>query len=270
MSQENAEKPPQKQMRRQGWIMLGCVCLLFVLCVVMSLKGSGPQYSVKLEGTIIVLNEDGDVLPYQIPLCTFYSHYAQDFFRSEVSRKRNLHVFETGFGNKRPIHIPKFPATLFFYTPNGKYAAVVDLAKGEPTTGLMVTLRPRYSATGRLVDQSGTPLTHHEFCLYFERAPEPTHYCLTRTTIFPSGETFESVHGESDSEGYFTVDRLIPGVEYELRVHHPRYIVGYATVRMPILQPEQYSEPFSLGDVSINAFDAFPWLSPEDKIHPSK
>jgi len=239
-----AEKPPQT---KHSWVLFGCVLLLSALCVVSSLKGSGPRNSVSLQGTIVILDENGDVVPYRDTTFTFYSHYPGGFFRSEMSRKRNLYIDEEGFGNRVPILIPRYPATLFFHTLNGKYATVVDIAEGEPTTGLAVTLRPRHSATGRLVNHSGMPLANFEFTLNLQRTPS---FAFGQNTV--SVETLEFVYGETDADGYFTVDRLIPGVEYSLRIHVPRTAGGHATVTMPILEPEQYQEPFDLGDVPIH------------------
>ena len=246
---------PQKQTQtRQNWIMLGCVFILFACCVTMSLKMKGPIDWGSLEGSVVIVDTNGDVLPYRDTNFTFFSHYANGFFRSEKGRKRNYYIDDAGkFGSNSPYPIPKFPATLFFHTRNGKYAAVVDIAKNEPTTGLVVTLRPRHSATGRLVDRSGTPLANYEFSLDFQRTPE-------FGSSFPFGskfalvETFESEYVETDADGCFTVDRLIPGVEYNLFTHLPKDSGGSSKVTIPILQPEQYQQPFPLGDVVIKPY----------------
>ena len=260
MEQENAaekiEGTPKKQPQTiQTWILFGCVLLLSALClfqailgIVMTQKRSCPPNSGNLQGTIEILDENGNAVPYRDTTLTFFSLYAGSSVRCEANRKRNLYVDAEGFGNRVPLAIPEFPATLFFHTRNGKYAAVVDLAEGEPTTGLAVTLRPRHSATGRLLDRSGTPLANYEFSLNFQRTPE-----IDRSLPFGRSwatvETFEFVYGETDADGYFTVDRLIPGLEYNLRTHQPKDGGGYTNVTMPILQPEQYQEPFDLGDV---------------------
>ena len=261
MNQENAnektEKTPQKQTQtRQHWIMFGCVIILFGCCILMWLKATGliPLRLGSLEGAVVIMDENGNILPYRDTTFTFFSRYAVGFFRSDESRKLNYYIDDVGkFGSDYPYPIPKYPATLFFHTRNGKYAAVVDIAEGEPTTGLVVTLRPRHSATGRLVDRSGKPLAHYEFSLNFQRTPE-------MGSTFPFGqkyavvETFESEYVETDADGVFTVDRLIPGVEYSLRTHLPKNGGGYSNVTMPILEPEQYREPFDLGDVVIKPY----------------
>jgi len=208
-----------------------------------------PLNTQRLQGIIVILDENGDVLPYQDTTFTFFSRYAENAFRSETRRERNYKIDETGFGNDAFMRIPRFPATLFFHTWNGKYAAVVDI--DEPKTGLVVTLRPRHSATGRLVDQSGAPLANYEFRLFFQRYPGFDSSFFSRG--WATNKTFETVYGETDADGYFTVDRLIPGLEYSMRVHHPKNADGtdsHGKITMPILQPEQYQEPFDLGDVS--------------------
>ena len=112
MSQETANGTPQKSTREQ-WISLGCVLVMFVCIIVTSLRGTGPPNPVSLEGTIVILDENGEVMPYRETIFTFYSHYAPGFFRSEMDRKRNLYINESGFGNPIPIKIPKSAATLF-------------------------------------------------------------------------------------------------------------------------------------------------------------
>jgi len=261
MEQENTDKKVERTTwNRQTWICFGCVLLLSTCCILQAVlfhfhkRVSGPPNSGSLQGTIAILDENGDALPRRDTFFTFFSLYAGDSFRSEENRKRNLYVDEEGFGNKIPIAIPEFPATLFFHTRNGKYATVVDLTKGEPTTGLVVKLRPRHSATGRLVDRAGTPLANYEFSLNFQRTPELGTSSAFGGQRYAFVETFEFVYGETDADGYFTVDRLIPGLEYSLNTHQPKDGGGYAKVTMPVLQPEQYQEPFSLGDVSITPY----------------
>ncbi|MCL2004818.1 MAG: hypothetical protein FWG73_01520 [Planctomycetaceae bacterium] len=252
MSQENASRPegtPRKHIHAQ-WVSLGCVLVTFVLVVAMFFRGLGPLNTENLEGTVVILDENGEAIPYRDTIFTFYSHYAPSFFRSDAGRKRNLYIDEQGFGKEVPIKIPKSAATLFFHTRNGKYAAVVDVGPNDSATGLVVELRPRFSATGRLVDHTGIPLANYEFSLDLRRihdfgsqAPFGPKYAVV--------ETFESEYCETDSEGLFTASRLIPGVEYHLNIHLPKSAYGAASLKMPILQPEHYREPYSLGDVSV-------------------
>jgi len=249
-----SKQPPNKQPQKiPTWVLVGSILLLSALCLVQAILGFvmtqkrfGPPKSERLQGTIVIRDEHGTVLPYRETTFTLYSRFAEYVCRTEVHRKRNLYIDEEGFGNQVPIAISKSPATLFFHTWNGKYAAVIDIGEGEPTTGLVVTLHPRHSATGRLVQRSGTPLANYEFRLLFERSPGPGKV-----------EVLEFVYGETDASGYFTVDRLIPGLEYRLRTHLPKEDGGSARVTMPMLQPEQYQEPFDLGNVFITPDVAF-------------
>jgi hypothetical protein len=257
MKQKNANEKikgkPQKETRKTDWRshIFGVLILLSVFCLMYFFQAWGPLPldTERLQGTIVILDENGDVLPYRDTTFTFFSRYAENVFRSERSRKRNYFIDETGFGNDIFMRIPKSPATLFFHTWNGKYAAVVDLDVGEPKTGLVVTLRPRHSATGRLIDNDGTPLAHHEFRLFFQRSPGFDRSFFSRG--WATVKTFETVYGETDADGYFIVHRLIPGLEYSIHVHYPKEGRGYARVTMPILEPEQYQEPFDLGDVVV-------------------
>jgi len=111
---------------------------------------------------------------------------------------------------------------------------------------------------GRLVDYAGVPLANVEFTLDFLRLSSGPSLLLFPGSGVLSAETFESKYGETDADGYFTVDRLIPGLEYRLRIHVPRNARGHARVTMPILEPEQYQEPFDLGDVLIRFFGTVP------------
>ncbi len=244
MTAENIEKRKQT---RNAWITLATNLVSFACVLVLALRGSGPLNGTSLEGTVVILNEKGQPIPWRNVDLTFYSHYPSGFFRSERDRKRNLYVGKSEFGHDVPIGIPSYAATLFFHTTDKKYAAVVDLGPKDPTTGLVVELRPRYSATGRLVNQAGTPLAHYEFSLDFSRVHELRFRKVRGTWV----ETFEYEYCITDSEGYFKVDHLIPGLEYSLRVHLPDTSRYTESIKMPILKPEQYEQPYSLGDVAI-------------------
>ena len=245
------EKAPQKRKTtRSEWIMFGCIILLSACCITLSLKELVfPLHTEKLEGTIVAMDENGEVIPYpSFITVTVFSHYAPSPYRSETGRTKN-HLFDY-YDNDTGIFgamIPRFPVTLFFHSQNGKYAAVVDIAKDAPTTGLEVTLRPRHSVTGRLLDRSGAPLANYEFRLEFMRRSEAASGHFRRVAV----ETFELLYSKTDADGFFTVDRLIPGVEYNLVILQPENVRGFSSVTMPILEPEQYQEPFDLGDVSI-------------------
>ena len=249
MEQENAdgkiEGKPQKETRKTDWLASGTIIFLVVCITVTTFARHSPLDLRWFGGTIVVVDENGDVIPVRstLPTITVFSHYAPGPFRSETKRTRDFLFWTDGSGDFGTL-IPRFPATLFFHSWNGKYAAVVDLAKGEPTTGLAVTLRPRHSVAGRLVDQSGTPLANYDFRLEFMRTSEAN---SSRRVIV---ERFELLYSKTDADGFFTVDRLIPGVEYQLRTLLPND-GRFSRVTMPILEPEQYQEPLDLGDVVV-------------------
>jgi hypothetical protein len=71
-----------------------------------------------------------------------------------------------------------------------------------------------------------------------------------------------------DADGFFTLENVIPGADYIVNVpsfEHGRYVYfAYGpdtpphvhhfqilSIEMPILLPEQYQEPYSLGDILV-------------------
>jgi hypothetical protein len=136
---------------------------------------------------------------------------------------------------------------LLFESKDKKYVALIDISSDKPTTGLTIKLRPRYSITGRLVDLNGTPFVNRQFTMYCQRHSDfGDHF----PGIHPFGQhaELEKFHSETcttDADGFFAVHRIIPGADYMLRVRSP------VQLDMPILQPEQYQEPYSLGDVVV-------------------
>ena len=65
---------------------------------------------------------------------------------------------------------------------------------------------------------------------------------------------FESEYCVTDADGYFIAERLIPGLEYRISLHQPKFSMYAVSVTVPILQPEQYQEPYDLGDVVVRRF----------------
>ena len=176
MSQENAnETTPQKQTRKTDWIAAGTLIFMCAVVIFLNIERHFgiPLHLGSLQGSIVILDENGKVLSPEYISTTFFSHYAPGPFRSELWRKWDIFFYLDGSDNNFGAWMPKFPATLLVQAYDGrKYAAVVDIARGEPTTGLVVTLRPRHSVTGRLVDRSEKPLANYEFSLEFQRSPE--------------------------------------------------------------------------------------------------
>jgi hypothetical protein len=269
MSEESkpvAEGTPKKTM------LMVWYCAIMVCCMVISITALlltlnntfyllHPWDKFPIEGTAVVLNENGEAirLPIGSIALQYFSHYAASATRPDTRRDGRLFVDESGeeYGKVGKFigTLPKSAATLFFSTEDEQYAAVVDISP-DKATGLVIELRPRYTVTGRLVSQGGTPLADQKLTLECSRHSE-----YSKTLIRPASGTVRTFHSEeavTDSEGFFTVANIIPGVNYHLSVSLPpesAYASYRATsVDMPILQPEQYEEPFSLGDVSIPPF----------------
>ena len=151
--------------------------------------------------------------------------------------------------------MPKFAATLCFVTNDGKYAASVDITPDMPPTGLTIELIPTYTITGRLVDRTKkSPLANHKITLVYMRFSEYGAEIPGVTWTHADSGVLHSEATTTDSEGFFTLNNVIPGVEYFLRDND--FLEGKRTfgkyLEMPILQPEQYQEPFALGDVFVN------------------
>ena len=224
------------------------LCLLCVL-IITNRKSSRLLNILPIEGTVVILNENGEEIPFQKTGLTVVTDQTQFLWIDESWK----------LGGKKPI----FAATLFFSTEDGKYAAVecrkasvVDSKSDKPSTQLAVKLRPRYSVKGRLVDDNGIPYVNRSIELICDRTSEfkdvfPYHYWRERTL----NDVFYSRATTTDSEGFFTVDNVIPGTEYGLIVYslpHGEYGHRAATLDMPLLLPEQYQQPFDLGDVSVS------------------
>ena len=252
MEQETADNIEGKP-RKRKWLTQGCFPLLLgglIGFAISSWVGSYfPLHTMPVEGTVVILNEEGEVIAHQPTVLLCFSQYASGLFRSDRKRRLHLVIDDSGnFGGK----IPNFVTTLFFDTKDGKYAAVVDITPDMPTTGLVVELRPRYTVTGRLVDDTkGTPLANQAFKVDLSRLSD---FGMTNPftgSSFATSEVWHSVEITTDAEGFFTIDNVIPGTEYRLFVRQPGISFFAKSLKMPILQPEQYQEPFNLGDVPV-------------------
>ena len=252
MSQENANEKTEKTPRKKtSGCLLGLLCFLTGGALALYILWVGPYpfplNTMPITGTITVLDEHGKAMPFQPIKVTCFSHYAPlTFFRSEIKRKQTFHVNEL---EQLSLKIPEFSATLCFFTEDKKCAAVVAITPDMPPTNLTVELRPRYTVTGRLVNRSGTPLANQEIELISsangdQGAPLPFPFWSE-----PHGYGWE-FHKEAtttDSEGFFTIDNVIPGIEYVFVFGK----VGRRFAETPILEPERYKEPFCVGDVVV-------------------
>ena len=250
MNEENPANIPEKPRRKKTSTLL-----VFALCFCtgLILAHSLPLSTMPVSGTVVILNEAGDAIPFQPIKATYFSHYAIEFFWSDRRRKSRVNVNQSGAFRVRR---PNFNGTLFLETNDGKYATVVDIRSDEPATGLDVVLRPRYSVTGRLLNDEGKPLANQEISLILQRSTDNRKWWLpgdlfSRARTIGLIEEFHKERTTTDTEGYFTMERLIPGVEYRLYTHYPHSGRFRMPLEIPILQPEQYAEPYSLGDIVV-------------------
>ena len=242
---EKIDGTPKKQTRIPQGCLLFMACLPFGIIFIQTL----PWNTMPMNGTVIIFDENGETLPFQPVTLTRLSHYAPSFFRSEWKRKSDIYVDKSGnFSSK----IQGFTATAFLRTKDRKYAAIVDITPDEPPIGLVIELHSRYTITGRLVQEAtGAPFAHQEITLECCRFSE-------MGAVFPfisrkhgMGEEYHTEKTTTDSEGFFTVNNMIPGTRYGLRLSRPGFLYKTIPLNMPILSPEQYREPFSLGDVAV-------------------
>ena len=249
LEQEKAEKTP----RKRKWLTHGCLPFLIGGLIGLVPFQIGPYplplNTMPIEGTVVIFNENGETIPFQPTRFTCFSRYAPAFSRSPLKRTHNFHVDEMGqFSHK----IPEFTATLLFFTEDGKHAAVVDITPDIPPTGLVIELRPRYTVTGRVVHPDGTPRANQKMRLTYMRSSDFEMNLSFRITGRQSGPT-KGLHVErstTDVNGFFTINNVIPGIKYAL--YGEDYGFLGPSLKMPILEPEQYQEPFDLGDVSVS------------------
>ena len=256
MEQENANEKIEGKPRKRSQSCLVCL-LCFATGFTLSLIGYTPfpLHTMPIEGTVVILDEHGEAIPFQPTTVTVFARYASGFLRS----KWQTHNFSVDESGKFSRKIPEFAATLVFTTKDGKYAAVVDITPDMPPTGLTIELRPRYTVTGRLIHYDGTPLASQRIRLSYMRFGDFEKNLSFRITGRQSA-TVKELHTETtttDSEGFFTINNVIPGIEYNLRnawsVWNTReeHDFWVPSLEMPFLEPEQYQEPFDLGDVSV-------------------
>ena len=237
MNQENVIEKNKKIPRKTTWTewVLSAIILLLSASLMWELfrhdPWNLPWNLTRLEGTVVILDENGEAIPSQEIWLTLYSRFPPPLGipRFEPRRKR-FFISDQGFSDGLSFLMANSSVTLFFHDArNEKYAAVIDIDHGAPTTGLVFELRPRHSAVGRLVDHSGAPLANHVFSLDFTRISD-----VASDRGVSGYEKFESEYSVTDADGFFTIDRLIPGVEYRLTFHRPKF-TRHISVKMPIL-----------------------------------
>jgi len=223
------------------------ISLLIFNTVILRSKSYSPL-EIPLEGKVVILDENGEEIPFRPTDVKVFSHYDPSVFMNRRGRNTwNLHIDESGNFRSR---IPEYAITLYCSTGDGKHAAVVDIIPGELLTELIIELRPRYSVTGRLLGNAGTPLANQEFCLECYRRSDFTDAPLGQRHAI--NEVFHSIEAVTDSGGFFTLDGFIPGTKYDIVIFRADKSGYRATsLETPILQPEQYLQPFSFGDVIV-------------------
>jgi len=258
MEQKNANEKIEKTPRKRKWLTLGCLPLLIGGLIGLVLSWIGfyplPLDAMPIGGTVVILDENGKAIPFRPTQFTSFSHFAPTLPWSELKRTRTFRVDESGKFSRK---IPAFATTLYFFTEDGKHAAVVDITPSGPPrrTDLTIELRPRYAVTGRLVRHDGTPVANRKIELEYMQSGDSTVNFFSQRT-HAMAEILHSVVTTTDAEGLFTFDNVIPGIEYVLISGDPwesgNHFAGKRLTK-PILEPEQYQEPFDLGDVSVSA-----------------
>jgi hypothetical protein len=200
-----------------------------------------------IEGTVVIFDENGEVIPFKPTEFTHFSLYPLNPSRFEQKWRHCFSVDETGkFSHK----IPEFTGVLFFFTQDEKHAGIVNITPDMPLTGLTIELRPRYTAKGRLVlGTERTPVANKEISLQYSSL------CDYGEKFGRFDPVFHFAITPTDSEGYFTISNVIPGVRYHLYSREELgHWVAFGWIEVPFLQPEQYQEPFSLRDVFVPFF----------------
>jgi RNA polymerase sigma factor (sigma-70 family) len=119
--------------------------------------------------------------------------------------------------------------TLVFFHPAWKLAKVQTLRFDEPEP-VKVQLEPLGSATGRLVDQAGRPLSGRKVTMQLSRNPEDYRelpYELNVDNFVNYSPLAEAAawrgltarEATTDKDGKFKFDSLVPGLKYEVRVY---------------------------------------------------
>ncbi len=107
------------------------------------------------------------------------------------------------------------PLTYLAYGPNRKLGASEEWLKLDPDTDVVtILMRPTRTATGRFLDRAGRPVANcRVVCQTTRTVPMATVSHEKARLILSDDPKFETT---TDADGRFTVDRLIPGVGYEI------------------------------------------------------
>ncbi|MCL2709555.1 MAG: hypothetical protein FWE95_01635 [Planctomycetaceae bacterium] len=116
MEQENAngkiEGKPRKVALVMGLVLL-CLLIYAVFIPMVSKRESGKLSILPIEGTIVIYDENGVVVPFQPTGVTVVSDFISDFPGSDSLRTRFFEIDESW---KLDSSKPTIAATLFFNT----------------------------------------------------------------------------------------------------------------------------------------------------------
>ena len=258
MSQENANEKTEKTPQKKTWqdlkkgLLIG-VLIGFPLALYMLWVGPYPfpLNTMPVSGTITILDEHGEAMPFQPTEVMWYSLYAPALYRSDLKRSRTVLVDES---EKLSLKIPEFATTLCFFTQDKKYAAVVDIFPDMPPTDLTIELIPTYTITGRLVNYATkAPIADKQIELTANTPSSEYGALFPGNKQYGYSRTFHLEVTTTDSEGFFTFDNVVPGCKYRLSDNYHSHLpcTFSKSLVMPILEPEQYQQPFDLGDVVV-------------------
>jgi hypothetical protein len=100
MQQENADERCKKAPRKKSWVMRSCLPLLGGVLTGVALSWVGPYpfplNTMPIEGAVVVLDENGEAIPFQSTRFTCFSHFAPALSRSQFKRTQNFTVDESG------------------------------------------------------------------------------------------------------------------------------------------------------------------------------
>jgi protocatechuate 3,4-dioxygenase beta subunit len=141
---------------------------------------------------------------------------------------------------------PQRARAMVFLHKDRRLGAVAEV-RGDPDKPFTVMLRPLGSLTGRLVDDTGTPLAERRVVVLlaldskkYENLPWEYHYLFDAFNLHAgSWRGFTGRDATTDKDGRFRIDGLIPGESYNLHAgvgdierkgnvshHKPKLTVG--------------------------------------------
>lgn len=133
-------------------------------------------------------------------------HFATVWDLSQEGRFQLL-----GYDPTKPRHV--------FVAHRQRNLAGYLLVDGTAPNDVRIQLQPAGSVTGRLVDEEGTPLANHVIMPWYE-ASQMKKLSGEQSFVPPLPQKDRlsgNADNETDSEGRFSLQRLVPGITYQLR-----------------------------------------------------